>query len=63
MLDARKQLTLSDTVAAQFVGHDHPRHVLKTFQQSLEEPLCSVRIALGLNQDFEHNAVLIDGAP
>ena len=63
MLDARKQLTLSDTVAAQFVGHDHPRHVLKSFQQSLEEPFRSGPIASSLNQDVEHNAILIDRAP
>jgi hypothetical protein len=63
MLDARKQLTLSDTVAAQFVGHDHPRHVLKTFQQSLEEPFRSGPITSGLNQDVEHNPMLIDRAP
>jgi hypothetical protein len=63
MLDARKQLTLSDTVAAQFVGHDHPRYVLKTFQQSLEEPFRSGPIASSLNQDVEHNAILIDCAP
>jgi hypothetical protein len=35
---------------------------LQTLQQSFEEPLCSVRIAPGLNQDVEHNAILIDGA-
>jgi hypothetical protein len=63
MLDVRKQLTLSDTVAAKFVGHDHPRHVLKTFQQSLEEPFRSGPIASSLNQDVEHNAILIDRAP
>jgi hypothetical protein len=63
VLDAGKQLTLSDAVAPQLVGYDHPRHVLQTLQQSLEEPLCSVRIAPGLNQDIEHNAILIDGAP
>jgi hypothetical protein len=28
VLDARKQLTLSDAVAAQLVGHDHPRRIL-----------------------------------
>ena len=33
MLDARKQLTLSDAIASQFVGHDHPRHILQTLQQ------------------------------
>ena len=63
MLDAGKQLTLSDTVASQLVGHDHPRHTLKTFQQSLEEPFRGGPITSGLNQDVEHNAILIDRAP
>jgi len=42
MLDAGKQLTLRNAVASQLVGHDHPRHVLETFQQSLEEPFRGV---------------------
>jgi hypothetical protein len=36
---------------------------LQTLQQSLEEPLCSVRITPGPNQDVAHNTILIDGAP
>ena len=63
MLDAGKQLTLSDTVASQFVGHDHPRHILKTLQQSLEEPFRGGPITSSLNQDVEHNPMLIDCAP
>ena len=30
MLDARQDLALSRAVAAQLVGHDHPRYVLQT---------------------------------
>jgi hypothetical protein len=56
-------LTLRDTTAPQFVGHDDPRHILQTLQQSLEEPLCSVGIAPRLDKDIQHNAILIDGAP
>ncbi len=63
MLDARKHLTLSHTVAPQLVGHEHPRHILQTLQQSLEEALRSGGIAPGLHQDVEHDAILIDGAP
>ena len=37
-------------------------HILQTLQQSLEEPLCSVCITPGPNEDVEHNAILIDGA-
>jgi hypothetical protein len=46
-----------------YVGNNHPRHILQTLQQALEEPLRSVGIAPGLNQNIEHNAILIDGAP
>jgi hypothetical protein len=28
VLDARKQLALSDAIAAQLVGHDHPRRIM-----------------------------------
>ena len=39
VLDAGKQLTLSHAIAAQFVGHDHPRHILQALQQPFEEAL------------------------
>lgn len=61
VLNARKQLTPSDTIAAQlFVTLPL---VLQSLQQPLEEALHRLGIALGLNQDVEHNAILIDGAP
>src|SRR6516165_12469101 len=63
MFDAGKQSTLRNTIAPQFVGHDHPRHILQTLQQSFEEPLCSVGIAPRLDKDIQHNAILIDSAP
>ncbi len=37
--------------------------ILLILQQSLEEPFGSVGIAPGLDEDIEHNAILIDGAP
>jgi hypothetical protein len=63
VLDAGKQLTPSDTIAPQLVSHDHPRDVLQPLQKPPEEALRGVGIAPGLNQDVEHNAILIDGAP
>jgi len=63
MLDVRKQVALRHTVASQFVGHDHSRHILQTLQQSPEESLGGWGIAAFLNEDVEHNAVLIHGAP
>jgi hypothetical protein len=63
MLDIGKQLTLSNAVALQLVGHDHSRHILQTLQKSPDEAFRRVGIPPGLNEDVEHNAVLIDGAP
>ena len=63
MLDAREQLSLSDTIAPQLIGHDHPRFILQTLQQPFEEALRRLGIAPGLNKDVEHNSMLIDGPP
>jgi hypothetical protein len=63
VFDVRKQLTLSDAIAAQFVGHDHPRHILQTLQKPSEETLRSVGISSGLNENVENNTILIDGTP
>jgi hypothetical protein len=62
VLDSGKQLSLSNAIAPQLVGHNHPRHVVQTLQESQEEPLCGVGIAAGLNEDVEYYPVLINGA-
>jgi hypothetical protein len=49
VLDAGKQLTPSDAIAPQLVGHDPPWDILQTLQKPLEEVLRSVGIAPGLN--------------
>jgi hypothetical protein len=56
-------LALSNAVAAQLVGHNYPRLIVQTLQQPFEEALRRLDIAPGLNEDVEHNAILIDGAP
>src|ERR1700709_443125 len=56
-------MTLGDAIAAQLVGHNHPRLILPTRQQPFEEALGCLAIAPRLNEDIEHNAILIDGAP
>jgi hypothetical protein len=63
VLDAREELTLSDAIASQLVSHNHPRHILQPPQQASKEALRCLGIAPGLNEDVEHNAILIDGAP
>jgi hypothetical protein len=39
------------------------KHILQTLQQPREEALCSIGITPSLNEDIEHNAVLIDCRP
>src|SRR5258708_25002345 len=63
MLDLRKQLAFRHAVAPQLVGHDHPRHIVQTLQQAPEETLGRLPVAAFLNQDVEHHAILIYGAP
>jgi hypothetical protein len=63
MLDVRKKLSSGHTVAPQFVGHDHSRLVLKPDEQPSEETLRGVAIATALNQDLEHDTVLVHRAP
>ena len=63
MFNSGQELALSHTVASQLVGHDHAWDILKAFQQTSEETLCSLGIPPRLNKDVEHDAVLIHGAP
>jgi hypothetical protein len=63
VVDVGKQLAPSDAIASQLVGHDHPRDVSQTLQKPPEEALRGVGIAPDLNENVEHNAILIDGAP
>jgi hypothetical protein len=63
MLYLWKQLAPGDTVASQLISHDHAWHVLKAFQQPSKEALRGFGVPPWLNQDVEHNAVLIHGTP
>jgi hypothetical protein len=51
------------TVASQLVRHHHPRHILRALQQPLEEPPSAFGIRPALNEDVEHDAVLIHVTP
>ena len=61
VLDVGKHLTLRHTVASQLVGDDHPRLVLQSPEQPLEEALGGFRIAPFLNEDVQRNTMLING--
>jgi hypothetical protein len=57
-----EQLALSHAVASKLIGHDHARH-MKAFQQPSKETLRCFGIPPWLNEDVEHNALLIHGPP
>ena len=61
VLHIGKQFALSNAIAPQLVGHDHPRHILQTLQKLPEKAPCSVGITPTLNKNVEHDTILIDG--
>ena len=63
MLHAGHDLLVRCLVAAQLVGDQHARHILTAFEQLAEELLGGRLVAPALDQDIQHVAVLIDGAP
>ena len=63
MFNLGKQLPLRHAVASQFIGHDHARHVIKALQQPSEKPFGRRAVSPWLNEDVEHDAVLIHGTP
>ena len=63
MFNPGKQLALGNAVASQLIGHDHARDILKALQQPSKEALRGFGVSPWLNQNVEHNAVLIHGTP
>src|SRR5258708_11503213 len=63
MFNPGQQLAPGHTVASQLIGHDHPRDILKALQQPSKEALRGFAIPPWLNEDVEHNAVLVHGTP
>ena len=63
MLDRGQRLAVSDAVAGQLVGNDHPRHILQALEQLTEESFDGIAVSARLNQHIEQVAVLVDRAP
>src|SRR4051812_25173348 len=63
MPDIGQDLAMRDTVAAQAVGDEAPGFVLQPVQQSLEEALRRRSVPSALDQNVEHNAMLVDSTP
>src|ERR1700759_1902594 len=54
MLDARKRLSLSDTMALQLVGHDDALLRAHTLQQALEEAPGGIAVSRALNRNVHY---------
>jgi hypothetical protein len=63
MFNFGKQLTLGDAITLQLVGHDGPRHILKSLQQPSKKSFGRASVSPSLNKDVEHDALLIHRAP
>jgi hypothetical protein len=63
VFDIEKQISPRHIVAHQLIGHDHPRHISQTLQQSPKDALNCATNASILNKNVEDNTVLIDDAP
>lgn len=63
MLDIRQYGALRDAIAFQFIRYDHARHILQALQQSFEEAFGRFAITPSLNEDVEHDAMLIYRTP
>jgi hypothetical protein len=63
MFNVRKQPSLSHAITSQFVSHDDSRFVSQSDEQPSEETLRRLAIAAALNQDIEHDTVLVHGTP
>ncbi len=63
MFYLRKDLTPRHTVTLQFIGYDHAGFVLQTLQKPLEESFGGLRIPPRLNENVEHDTILVYGPP
>src|SRR3954463_8945870 len=63
MSDSRQHYSLRSSVASQFVRNDHAGPTSTALQQLPEEPHSSKTIPLGLHENIDDGALLIDGTP
>jgi hypothetical protein len=63
VLDIGEDSSLCRAVALQFVSDDDACDILQATQQPFEEALRCLRVSPALDEDVEHDAVLIYGTP
>src|SRR5690348_7683475 len=63
MSDSRQYYFLRSSLASQFVRYDHAWPTSTALQQLPKEPHSSKTIPLGLHENIDDGALLIDGTP
>jgi hypothetical protein len=63
MTNIRKHRAMSNTIAAETIGHETCRFIPQPLHQPLEETLGSRAISPLLHQNVQDNAMLVDRAP
>jgi len=63
VLHTGQDILLGRAIAAKFIGDEPPWNVLAAFEQFAEELLRCRLVPPALDQDIQHVAMLIDGAP
>src|SRR5258708_17695173 len=63
MLHPWQDLAFRCSVTFQFIGDDHPWHVLQTFEELAKKTFCRLLVASALHQNIKHVAMLIHRSP
>ncbi len=63
MLDARDDDLLGGSITSQLVGDHHARSDALLLEKLAQQALGGLRVAAALDQDVEHDPVLVHGAP
>jgi hypothetical protein len=63
MLNPGQESAVRHAVASLFIGHDHTGHISKTLQQPSKETFGCFGIPSWLNENVEHDTILVHGTP
>lgn len=63
VFDTRHDFLFGSAIALQLVGNQHPRRAALFLQELFHQPLGRLLVAPALDENVEHHAMLINGAP
>src|SRR5258708_11856831 len=63
MLHPRQDLAFGCSIALQFIGDNHPWHILKLFEELPKKAFSRLFVPSALDQDIQHVAILIHCSP